>query len=239
MGLVSIQFDNVHDLYYTYYVHVSVRSHVRREVIAMLSKGDTVHTSLFSSHMLLVRGTFSALFVILAINLFDDTFAILGAVFTAYVFFDGSYTLLHLKDTMTRSLQHRLLRTKAIVGFAAGLSVVIVTLLSAPLAAVLTVAAWIALVGVLEGIWVIKNVRNREAILLTGAANYLALSVALQVIFAIARENNASIYHWVIIGLASAFTSTMWIMSWMIRKRVLHVHRRAVPVFAFVQAESN
>jgi len=76
----------------------------------------------------------------------------------------------------------------------------------------------VALSGILEGVWVIRNIKNKELVLIIGSGAYLALAVALQFLFALAPQAGSSIYSWIIIGFSAAFGLGMLIMSWAMRK---------------------
>ena len=71
----------------------------------------------------------------------------------------------------------------------------------------------------MEGVWVIRNVKNKELVLIIGSGAYLALAVALQFMFALApQQGGAAIYNWIIIGFSAAFGIGMLIMSWAMNK---------------------
>lgn len=114
-----------------------------------------------------------------------------------------------------------LIAIKAVIGIAAGIAVIILSQGASLLPTLLTIFAWVAIVGVIEGIWVLRNVRNKEAVMIIGSTAYLALAVALQFIFALAPDAGPSVYNWIIIGFSAAFAAAMFGMAWAMRRNLL------------------
>jgi len=175
--------------------------------------------SLFSWPLLMVRGIAALLFVLSALLAFDKTMTLLVWFFAVYVFFDGAYSFVGLVSAQDGGALHRvLIGCKSIVGVAAGVAVILLAQRGHTLVPMLfTVFAWVAIVGVLEGVWVIRSVRNKEMVLIIGSSAYLALALALQFIFALAPNAGSAVYNWIIIGFSAAFAAAMFGMSWSLR----------------------
>ncbi|WP_437557956.1 hypothetical protein [Acidithiobacillus sulfuriphilus] len=175
--------------------------------------------SLFSWPLLMVRGIAALLFVLSALLAFDKTMTLLAWFFAVYVFFDGAYSFVGLVSAQDGGVLHRvLIGCKSIVGVAAGVAVILLAQKGHTLVPMLfTVFAWVAIVGILEGVWVIRSVRNQEMVLIIGSSAYLALALALQFIFALAPNAGSAVYNWIIIGFSAAFAAAMFGMSWSLR----------------------
>ncbi|MDD3760082.1 MAG: hypothetical protein PHO57_04520 [Acidithiobacillus sp.] len=177
--------------------------------------------TLFSWQLLFARGIAALAFVIAALLDFGATMTLLIWFFAIYVFFDGGYSAIRLTQKGSGTCPRVLIALKAIVGVAAGIAVIILATQGNIVFTLLTVFAWIAIVGVLEGIWVIRNVQNKEMVLIIGSSAYLALAICLQVIFAVAPQAGSGIYNWIIIGFSAAFSAAMLGMSWAMRRNAL------------------
>ncbi|MGC9217252.1 hypothetical protein [Acidithiobacillus sp.] len=182
---------------------------------------STDRLTLFSWPLLTIRGLAALFFVVAALIDFSATMTLLVWFFAIYVFFDGGYSAIRLTQKGSGTCPRVLIAIKSIVGVAAGLAVIILSSDGNVLPTFLTIFAWIAIVGVLEGIWVIRNVRNKELVLIIGSTAYLALAIALQFIFALAPHAGAADYNWIIIGFSAAFAAAMLGMSWVMRRHWL------------------
>jgi len=176
---------------------------------------------LFSWQLLLIRGIAALAFAVVALLVFGATFTLLTWFFVAYVFFDGIYSALRLSEHGSGACPRVLIAIKSLVDFAACIAVILLTTTGSQLYTLLTIFAWIAIVGVLEGIWVIRNVRNKELVLIIGSSAYLALAVALQMVFALAPAASPDVYRWIVIGFSAAFSAAMFGMSWALRRNML------------------
>ena len=114
--------------------------------------------SSFSWPLLTVRGIATLLFLLASLIAVDKTMTLLVWFFAIYVFFDGVYSFIGLVSA------HRYRECDRCRGGYCGHSpstgqplLVLHTLL--------TIFAWVALVGVVEGIWVIRGVRIKEVVL--------------------------------------------------------------------------
>lgn len=185
------------------------------------SIGQENRVTLFSWQLLFARGVAALAFVIASLLDFSLTMTLLIWFFALYVFFDGGYSAIRLAQKGSGACPRVLIAIKAIVGVAAGIAVIILATHSNLVLTLLTIFAWVAIVGVLEGIWVIRNVQNKELVLIIGSSAYLALAVCLQVIFALAPQAGSSVYNWIVIGFSAAFSAAMLGMSWAMRRNVL------------------
>jgi uncharacterized membrane protein HdeD (DUF308 family) len=178
--------------------------------------------TLFSWPLLAARGVAALLFVIASLIAFGATMTLLVWFFAIYVFFDGGYSAMRLAQKGSGACPRVLIAIKAVIGIAAGVAVIILSQgVHHLLPTLLTIFAWVAIVGVLEGIWVLRNVRNKEAVMIIGSTAYLALAVALQFIFALAPDAGPSVYNWIIIGFSAAFSAAMFGMAWAMRRNLL------------------
>ncbi len=177
--------------------------------------------ALFSWPLLAARGIAALLFVIASLIFFGATMTLLVWFFAIYVFFDGGYSAMRLAQKGSGTCPKVLIAIKAVIGIAAGVAVIVLSQASSLLPTLLTIFAWVAIVGVLEGIWVLRNVRNKEAVMIIGSTAYLALAVALQFIFALAPDAGPSVYNWIIIGFSAAFSAAMFGMAWAMRRNLL------------------
>ncbi len=174
----------------------------------------------YSWPLLAIRGVAALVFALAALADFSATILLLVWFFAIYVLFDGFYALSVALSRQIDGMWTRLAVTlKGLLGILAGIAVIYWNLSGGPtLYILLTVFVWVAISGVLEGVWVIRNVRNKELVLIIGSGAYLALAVALQFLFALAPQAGSSIYSWIIIGFSAAFGLGMLIMSWAMRK---------------------
>ncbi|WP_414041160.1 hypothetical protein ACJU26_03495 [Acidithiobacillus sp. M4-SHS-6] len=177
--------------------------------------------TLFSWPLLAARGGAALLFVIASLLAFGATMTLLVWFFAIYVFFDGGYSAIRLAQKGSGACPRVLIALKAVIGIAAGIAVIVLFQGAHLLPTLLTVFAWVAIVGVIEGIWVLRNVRNKEAVMIIGSTAYLALAVALQFIFALAPDAGPSVYNWIIIGFSAAFAAAMFGMAWAMRRNLL------------------
>ncbi|MBU2731683.1 hypothetical protein [Acidithiobacillus ferridurans] len=177
--------------------------------------------TLFSWPLLAARGVAALLFVIASLIAFGETMTLLVWFFAIYVFFDGGYSAMRLAQKGSGACPKALIAIKAVIGIAAGIAVIVLSQGASMLPTLLTIFAWVAIVGVIEGIWVLRNVRNKEAVLIIGSTAYLALAVALQFIFALAPDAGPSVYNWIIIGFSAAFAAAMFGMVWAMRRNLL------------------
>ncbi|MBU2760518.1 hypothetical protein [Acidithiobacillus sulfurivorans] len=189
----------------------------------MNSQASTQHArlTLFSWPLLAARGVAALLFVIASLIAFGETMTLLVWFFAIYVFFDGGYSAMRLAQKGSGACPKVLIAIKAVIGIAAGIAVIILSQGASLLPTLLTIFAWVAIVGVIEGIWVLRNVRNKEAVMIIGSTAYLALAVALQFIFALAPDAGPSVYNWIIIGFSAAFAAAMFGMAWAMRRNLL------------------
>ena len=189
----------------------------------MNSQASTQHArlTLFSWPLLAARGVAALLFVIASLIAFGETMTLLVWFFAIYVFFDGGYSAMRLAQKGSGACPKVLFAIMAVVGIAAGIAVIILSQGASLLPTLLTIFAWVAIVGVIEGIWVLRNVRNKEAVMIIGSTAYLALAVALQFIFALAPDAGPSVYNWIIIGFSAAFAAAMFGMAWAMRRNLL------------------
>jgi|GEM_PF-1453795 uncharacterized membrane protein HdeD (DUF308 family) len=189
----------------------------------MNSQASTQHArlTLFSWPLLAARGVAALLFVIASLIDFGETMTLLVWFFAIYVFFDGGYSAIRLAQKGSGACPKVLIAIKAVIGIAAGIAVIILSQGASLLPTLLTIFAWVAIVGVIEGIWVLRNVRNKEAVMIIGSTAYLALAVALQFIFALAPDAGPSVYNWIIIGFSAAFAAAMFGMAWAMRRNLL------------------
>ncbi|MCE5394344.1 MAG: hypothetical protein JJ693_07130 [Acidithiobacillus sp.] len=178
----------------------------------------------YSWPLLAIRGLAALLFAVAALLAFQETFTLLIWFFAVYVFYDGSYALLVALSHVSESAMTRMAITlKGLLGIVAGAFVLYQFFTSgAELLTLLAVFIWVAVAGVLEGVWVIKNVKNKELLLIIGSTAYLALAVALQFLFAVAPAAGAPVYKWVIIGFSAAFGLAMLLMSWAMRRKQIN-----------------
>ncbi len=174
----------------------------------------------YSWPLLAIRGLAALLFVVAALLAFQETFTLLIWFFAVYVLFDGAYALSVAVSHGSDSAMTRLaISIKGLVGIAAGIFVLYQFFTGGTeLFTLLAVFIWVAVAGVLEGVWVIKNVKNKELLLIIGSSAYLALAVALQFLFALAPAAGSPLYSWVIIGFSAAFGLGMLLMSWAMRR---------------------
>ncbi|BBF65650.1 hypothetical protein F6A13_03980 [Acidithiobacillus sp. 'AMD consortium'] len=177
--------------------------------------------TLFSWPLLASRGVAALLFVIASLIAFGETITLLVWFFAIYVFFDSGYSAMRLAQKGSGACPKVLIAIKAVIGIAAGIAVIVLSQGVSMLPTLLTIFAWVAIVGVIEGIWVLRNVRNKEAVLIIGSTAYLALAVALQFIFALAPDAGPSVYNWIIIGFSAAFAAAMFGMVWAMRRNLL------------------
>ena len=177
--------------------------------------------TLFSWPLLASRGVAALLFVIASLIAFGETMTLLVWFFAIYVFFDGGYSAMRLAQKGSGACPKVLIAIKAVIGIAAGIAAIVLSQSVSMLPTLLTIFAWVAIVGVIEGIWVLRNVRNKEAVLIIGSTAYLALAVALQFIFALAPDAGPSVYNWIIIGFSAAFAAAMFGMVWAMRRNLL------------------
>ena len=177
--------------------------------------------TLFSWPLLASRGVAALLFVIASLIAFGETMTLLVWFFAIYVFFDSGYSAMRLAQKGSGACPKVLIAIKAVIGIAAGIAVIVLSQGASMLPTLLTIFAWVAIVGVIEGIWVLRNVRNKEAVLIIGSTAYLALAVALQFIFALAPDAGPSVYNWIIIGFSAAFAAAMFGMVWAMRRNLL------------------
>ncbi|OCX71122.1 hypothetical protein [Acidithiobacillus thiooxidans] len=189
----------------------------------MNSQASTQHArlTLFSWPLLAARGVAALLFVIASLIAFGETMTLLVWFFAIYVFFDGGYSAMRLAQKGSGACPKVLIAIKAVIGIAAGIAVIFLSQGASLLPTLLTIFAWVAIVGVIEGIWVLRNVRNKEAVMIIGSTAYLALAVALQFIFALAPDAGPSVYNWIIIGFSAAFAAAMFGMAWAMRRNLL------------------
>jgi len=189
----------------------------------MNSQASTHQTrlALFSWPLLAARGLAALLFVIASLIAFGETMTLLVWFFAIYVFFDGGYSAMRLAQKGSGACPKVLIAIKAVIGIAAGIAVIVLAQSASWLPTLLTIFAWVAIVGVVEGIWVLRNVRNKEAVMIIGSTAYLALAVALQFIFALAPDAGPSVYNWIIIGFSAAFAAAMFGMAWAMRRNLL------------------
>ncbi|MBU2739254.1 hypothetical protein [Acidithiobacillus concretivorus] len=189
----------------------------------MNSQASTQHArlTLFSWPLLAARGVAALLFVIASLIAFGETMTLLVWFFAIYVFFDGGYSAIRLAQKGSGACPKVLIAIKAVIGIAAGIAVIVLSQGASLLPTLLTIFAWVAIVGVIEGIWVLRNVRNKEAVMIIGSTAYLALAVALQFIFALAPDAGPSVYNWIIIGFSAAFAAAMFGMAWAMRRNLL------------------
>jgi hypothetical protein len=111
---------------------------------------------------------------------------------------------------------------KGVIGILAGIVAISLFLRGGSMTTILlTVFIWVALAGVIEGVWVFKMVKNKELLLIVGSGAYLALAVALQFMFAVAPSEGTAVYNWIIIGFSAAFGLGMLIMSWLLRRSMM------------------
>lgn len=174
----------------------------------------------YSWPLLAIRGVAALVYALVSLADFSATIALLVWFFAIYVLFDGAYALSVAFSHQIDGLWTRLAVTfKGLLGIAAGAIVIYWDLnAGSTLSILLTVFVWVALSGILEGVWVIRNIKNKELVLIIGSGAYLALAVALQFLFALAPQAGSSIYSWIIIGFSAAFGLGMLIMSWAMRK---------------------
>ncbi|MCR2831092.1 hypothetical protein NR402_12480 [Acidithiobacillus ferrooxidans] len=177
--------------------------------------------TLFSWPLLAARGVAALLFVIASLFAFGETMTLLVWFFAIYVFFDSGYSAMRLAQKGSGACPKVLIAIKAVIGIAAGIAAIVLSQSVSMLPTLLTIFAWVAIVGVIEGIWVLRNVRNKEAVLIIGSTAYLALAVALQFIFALAPDAGPSVYNWIIIGFSAAFAAAMFGMVWAMRRNLL------------------
>ncbi len=177
--------------------------------------------ALFSWPLLAIRGCAALLFVIVALLAFKSTMTLLVWFFAAYVFFDGGYSAMRLTQKTSGACPRVLIAIKSVVGIAAGVAVIYLAQGTSLLPPLLAIFCWVAIVGILEGIWVLRNVRNKEVVLIIGSTAYLALAIALQFIFALEPHAGSSVYNWIIIGFSAAFAAAMLGMSWAMRRHML------------------
>ena len=177
--------------------------------------------TLFSWPLLAARGVAALLFVIASLIAFGETITLLVWFFAIYVFFDSGYSAMRLAQKGSGACPKVLIAIKAVIGIAAGIAAIVLSQSVSMLPTLLTIFAWVAIVGVIEGIWVLRNVRNKEAVLIIGSTAYLALAVALQFIFALAPDAGPSVYNWIIIGFSAAFAAAMFGMVWAMRRNLL------------------
>ena len=177
--------------------------------------------TLFSWPLLASRGVAALLFVIASLIAFGETITLLVWFFAIYVFFDSGYSAMRLAQKGSGACPKVLIAIKAVIGIAAGIAAIVLSQGASMLPTLLTIFAWVAIVGVIEGIWVLRNVRNKEAVLIIGSTAYLALAVALQFIFALAPDAGPSVYNWIIIGFSAAFAAAMFGMVWAMRRNLL------------------
>ena len=189
----------------------------------MNSQASTQHArlTLFSWPLLAARGVAALLFVIASLIAFGETMTLLVWFFAIYVFFDGGYSAIRLAQKGSGACPKVLIAIKAVIGIAAGIAVIVLSQGASLLPTLLTIFAWVAIVGVIEGIWVLRNVRNKEAVMIIGSTAYLALAVALQFIFALAPDAGPSVYNWIIIGFSAAFAAAMFGTAWAMRRNLL------------------
>ncbi len=189
----------------------------------MNSQASTHQTrlALFSWPLLAARGLAALLFVIASLIAFGETMTLLVWFFAIYVFFDGGYSAMRLAQKGSGACPKVLIAIKAVIGIAAGIAVIVLAQSASWLPTLLTIFAWVAIVGVVEGIWVLRNVRNKEAVMIIGSTAYLALAVALQFVFALAPDAGPSVYNWIIIGFSAAFAAAMFGMAWAMRRNLL------------------
>ncbi|MHB1268447.1 MAG: hypothetical protein ACYCY2_12750 [Acidithiobacillus ferriphilus] len=123
--------------------------------------------SLFSWPLLTVRGIATLLFLLASLIAFDKTMTLLVWFFAIHVFFDGAYSFIGLVSARVGSSLNRLLiGIGRMIGIAAGIAVILLAQGNHSLwHTLLTIFAWVALVGVVEGIWVIRGARNKEVVL--------------------------------------------------------------------------
>jgi hypothetical protein len=174
----------------------------------------------YSWPLLAIRGMAALVYALVALADFKATIPLLVWFFAIYVLFDGAYALRVAVGQQIDGLWTRLaVIFKGLLGIAAGIIVIYWDLSAgSTLYILLTVFVWVALSGILEGVWVIRNIKNKELVLIIGSGAYLALAVALQFLFALAPQAGLSIYSWIIIGFSAAFGLGMLIMSWAMRK---------------------
>ncbi|AEK58250.1 hypothetical protein [Acidithiobacillus caldus] len=178
--------------------------------------------TLFSWKLLFFRGLAALGFVLAALLDFPATMSLLVWFFVGYVFFDGVYSGLRLMQRGTGVCPRVLVGVKAILGIGAGCAVLVLALRGAQVPTLITIFSWIALVGAVEGLWVLRNVQNKELVLIIGSTAYLALAVALQMVFAVAQTAGVEIYSWIVIGFSAAFAAAMFGMSWAMHRNALH-----------------
>ena len=183
--------------------------------------GQENRLTLFSWQLLFARGIAAIAFVIAALLDFSATMTLLIWFFAIYVFFDGGYSAIRLTQKGSGACPRVLIAIKAVVGVAAGIAVIVLAAHGNMLPTLLTIFAWVAIVGVLEGIWVIRNVQNKEMVLIIGSSAYLALAICLQMIFALTPQAGSGIYNWIVIGFSAAFSAAMLGMSWAMRRNAL------------------
>lgn len=175
----------------------------------------------YSSKLLATRGIAALVFSIAALLDFSETFTLLSWFFAFYVLFDGGYAILVALNSQTGFTWTRsAILLKGLVGILAGFAVIYLFAKNdSKILLLATVFIWIAIAGIMEGVWVIRNVKNKELVLIIGSGAYLALAVALQFMFALApQQGGAAIYNWIIIGFSVAFGIGMLIMSWAMNK---------------------
>lgn len=174
----------------------------------------------YSWPLLATRGIAALIFALAAFADFKETIPLLVWFFSIYVLFDGFYALSVAISKHTGVSWTRLaIIFKGLVGIIAAISVIYLSRTGgSTLYMLLTVFVWVAVAGILEGVWVIRNIKNKELVLIIGSGAYLALAVALQFLFALAPQAGSSIYNWIIIGFSAAFGFGMLIMSWAMRK---------------------
>lgn len=174
----------------------------------------------YSSPLLAFRGLAALIFVAAALIDFKATFTLLVWFFSIYVLFDGAYALRVASRSQGGGSWTRFaIAIKGLVGILAGVIAIYLFMANQAKALLLaTVFIWVAVAGVMEGIWVIRNVKNKELVLIIGSGAYLALAISLQFMFALAPQAGTSIYNWIIIGFSAAFGIGMLIMSWAMSK---------------------
>jgi uncharacterized membrane protein HdeD (DUF308 family) len=183
--------------------------------------GQENRLTLFSWQLLFARGIAAIAFVIASLLDFSATMTLLVWFFALYVFFDGGYSAMRLAQKGSGACPRVLIAIKAVVGVAAGIAVLVLATHGSTLPTLLAIFAWVAIVGVLEGIWVVRNVQNKEMVLIIGSSAYLALAICLQVIFALAPQAGSAVYSWIVIGFSAAFSAAMLGMSWAMRRNLL------------------
>jgi len=177
----------------------------------------------YSPPLLALRGLAAFAFVLAALLDFEETIHLLVWFFSIYVFFDGAYALAVAAGHSPGSTLNRIaIACKGVIGILAGIVAISLFLQGGSMTTILlTVFIWVALAGVIEGVWVFKMVKNKEILLIVGSGAYLALAVALQFMFAVAPSAGTAVYNWIIIGFSAAFGLGMLIMSWLLRRSMV------------------